>query len=129
MKRVHPICTWRRDHSPFCESAVKWSGSNIRRSRMTISNRCFMRSRPNTKRSEEHTSELQSQSNLVCRLLLEKNKKSRVLLLSAGTQVLNHKMMSRPPHHSLPPHLRDPRPYHRPVDEDTRPQPPSSLPD
>src|SRR2546430_12050424 len=27
-------------------------------------------------RSEEHTSELQSQSNLVCRLLLEKNKTS-----------------------------------------------------
>src|SRR2546430_17685561 len=27
-------------------------------------------------RSEEHTSELQSQSNLVCRLLLEKKKKS-----------------------------------------------------
>src|SRR2546427_9554732 len=29
-----------------------------------------------TQRSEEHTSELQSQSNLVCRLLLEKKKKS-----------------------------------------------------
>src|SRR2546427_3673259 len=29
------------------------------------------------KRSEEHTSELQSQSNLVCRLLLEKKKKQR----------------------------------------------------
>src|SRR2546430_9044998 len=29
---------------------------------------------PPTKRSEEHTSELQSQSNLVCRLLLEKKK-------------------------------------------------------
>src|SRR2546427_3336916 len=28
-------------------------------------------------RSEEHTSELQSQSNLVCRLLLEKKKSSR----------------------------------------------------
>src|SRR2546427_8160206 len=28
-------------------------------------------------RSEEHTSELQSQSNLVCRLLLEKKKRSR----------------------------------------------------
>src|SRR5688572_32568027 len=28
------------------------------------------------RRSEEHTSELQSQSNLVCRLLLEKKKKS-----------------------------------------------------
>src|SRR2546430_9949782 len=28
------------------------------------------------RRSEEHTSELQSQSNLVCRLLLEKKKKA-----------------------------------------------------
>src|SRR5688572_32388186 len=31
-------------------------------------------------RSEEHTSELQSQSNLVCRLLLEKKKKKKNLL-------------------------------------------------
>src|SRR5256886_12958464 len=30
---------------------------------------------PHLARSEEHTSELQSQSNLVCRLLLEKQKK------------------------------------------------------
>src|SRR5688572_32713981 len=30
-------------------------------------------------RSEEHTSELQSQSNLVCRLLLEKKKKQIIL--------------------------------------------------
>src|SRR5688572_32622789 len=30
-----------------------------------------------TLRSEEHTSELQSQSNLVCRLLLEKKKKKK----------------------------------------------------
>src|SRR2546427_1582512 len=30
---------------------------------------------PDSDRSEEHTSELQSQSNLVCRLLLEKKKK------------------------------------------------------
>src|SRR2546430_3069095 len=30
-----------------------------------------------TARSEEHTSELQSQSNLVCRLLLEKKKTQR----------------------------------------------------
>src|SRR5688572_31844187 len=29
-------------------------------------------------RSEEHTSELQSQSNLVCRLLLEKKKKKSI---------------------------------------------------
>src|SRR2546427_8349575 len=32
----------------------------------------------NNDRSEEHTSELQSQSNLVCRLLLEKKKKKRI---------------------------------------------------
>src|SRR2546430_15392434 len=32
-------------------------------------------------RSEEHTSELQSQSNLVCRLLLEKKKKKKKQLL------------------------------------------------
>src|SRR2546430_12130651 len=40
-------------------------------------------STPEVRRSEEHTSELQSQSNLVCRLLLEKKKKechSSVLL-------------------------------------------------
>src|SRR2546427_1123368 len=30
-------------------------------------------------RSEEHTSELQSQSNLVCRLLLEKKKKKKII--------------------------------------------------
>src|SRR2546427_6960690 len=32
-------------------------------------------------RSEEHTSELQSQSNLVCRLLLEKKKKNKKRIL------------------------------------------------
>src|SRR2546427_1333335 len=32
---------------------------------------------PARPRSEEHTSELQSQSNLVCRLLLEKKKKKK----------------------------------------------------
>src|SRR2546427_8599601 len=32
-------------------------------------------------RSEEHTSELQSQSNLVCRLLLEKKKKQTYIVM------------------------------------------------
>src|SRR2546430_10211649 len=36
--------------------------------------RNYMANRVNADRSEEHTSELQSQSNLVCRLLLEKKK-------------------------------------------------------
>src|SRR2546427_2768663 len=34
--------------------------------------------REKKQRSEEHTSELQSQSNLVCRLLLEKKKKQKL---------------------------------------------------
>src|SRR2546426_4604538 len=34
-------------------------------------------SRPGRRRSEEHTSELQSPCNLVCRLLLEKKKKHK----------------------------------------------------
>src|SRR2546427_8963191 len=39
-------------------------------------------------RSEEHTSELQSQSNLVCRLLLEKKKKKKAIL-SSHSQTLH----------------------------------------
>src|SRR2546430_8868210 len=35
-------------------------------------------------RSEEHTSELQSQSNLVCRLLLEKKKKANAIACSSS---------------------------------------------
>src|SRR2546430_10252702 len=42
------------------------------------------------RRSEEHTSELQSQSNLVCRLLLEKKKNSHVNVQSLDdARVLN----------------------------------------
>src|SRR2546430_7230915 len=37
---------------------------------------CRRKDRLGQARSEEHTSELQSQSNLVCRLLLEKKKKT-----------------------------------------------------
>src|SRR5438309_8991696 len=36
-----------------------------------------VRARPGAARSEEHTSELQSQFHLVCRLLLEKKKKKK----------------------------------------------------
>src|SRR5688572_32006768 len=50
--------------------------STLTRSRgPTRSNRSVTRSPRG--RSEEHTSELQSQSNLVCRLLLEKKKKKK----------------------------------------------------
>src|SRR2546430_6323848 len=41
-------------------------------------------------RSEEHTSELQSQSNLVCRLLLEKKKNNHLSI--------THLIVSKPSH-------------------------------
>src|SRR2546427_8492232 len=40
-------------------------------------------------RSEEHTSELQSQSNLVCRLLLEK-KKNNINLIDGENEAFDH---------------------------------------
>src|SRR5256886_12572243 len=46
-------------------------------------------------RSEEHTSELQSQSNLVCRLLLEKKKIRRALTYSTHTG--SHHATQHPP--------------------------------
>src|SRR2546427_3098473 len=51
-----------------CRSAARWTTSGPR---------ALTPPTPRTRpcRSEEHTSELQSQSNLVCRLLLEKKKK------------------------------------------------------
>src|SRR2546427_8579058 len=47
-----------------------------RPSRAPAGERSARRTRRKECRSEEHTSELQSQSNLVCRLLLEKKKKN-----------------------------------------------------
>src|SRR5688572_31522446 len=41
-------------------------------------------------RSEEHTSELQSQSNLVCRLLLEKKKKNIHSYASLSSSIYFH---------------------------------------
>src|SRR2546430_8145554 len=56
--------------------------------RRCIGRRCVGRHGParsgkaGSVRSEEHTSELQSQSNLVCRLLLEKKKKNNIHYLN-----------------------------------------------
>src|SRR5256885_12783568 len=47
-------------------------------------------------RSEEHTSELQSPCNLVCRLLLEKKKKT----VNSTTQSVNKRLTYRPSTHS-----------------------------
>src|SRR5690606_40204003 len=55
----------------------KWSCTRRRRRATSTASFCEERSqpaRPTKSRSEEHTSELQSRENLVCRLLLEKKK-------------------------------------------------------
>src|SRR6516165_4572108 len=59
-----------------------------------------------SKRSEEHTSELQSQSNLVCRLLLEKKKKrQRAARLrpkeNHSARLLAHEVIVTYPFHPL----------------------------
>src|SRR2546430_4473262 len=70
-----PICTRT---SPSCFSVVFVYGSSectpVRGMATTASVWNRSRSKFSSSRSEEHTSELQSQSNLVCRLLLEKKK-------------------------------------------------------
>src|SRR5688572_31984124 len=51
-------------------TAIGWP-TRSHRARRSVGSPCAA---PESVRSEEHTSELQSQSNLVCRLLLEKKK-------------------------------------------------------
>src|SRR5256885_13833265 len=70
---LFPYTTLFRSHTRHCDNSASRLGSTParrpsenRRSHGTASRRRF--------RSEEHTSELQSPCNLVCRLLLEKKK-------------------------------------------------------
>src|SRR2546430_12472983 len=61
----------RRAHARHTESGTFGVNIGRRRSWKVFTPKSVW---ANTFRSEEHTSELQSQSNLVCRLLLEKKK-------------------------------------------------------
>src|SRR2546427_4654640 len=74
---------FRSRNSTFSQAAKRRSRSNRMKSTCTSSE---MIPRSTTSRSEEHTSELQSQSNLVCRLLLEKKK--IIVVVDAGFAVM-----------------------------------------
>src|SRR5258706_6994374 len=63
-KRPSPTCVSFLSRNSFCSQRVK---------KEALAGASFLR-------SEEHTSELQSLTNLVCRLLLEKKKNIRVIL-------------------------------------------------
>src|SRR2546430_7202314 len=68
---LFPYTTLFRSPSPTGQGAgwiVIWGDTSSSRSDPELASNM-------AERSEEHTSELQSQSNLVCRLLLEKKKK------------------------------------------------------
>src|SRR2546430_11488476 len=58
---------------------VQDTGVGIPREMLTRIFDLFVQGQPGAIRSEEHTSELQSQSNLVCRLLLEKKKSLHIV--------------------------------------------------
>src|SRR2546430_9442679 len=81
--RSHARCS-RTGGSPTCRVTL-WGATTTRP--------CAARS-PRSPRSEEHTSELQSQSNLVCRLLLEKKNKNKTTAYEAIV-VLLHQLSSQ----------------------------------
>src|SRR5690606_40987967 len=77
----HPWMQWRRPKPCSLKSvqnmrSVHRVGRKSRPTHQTQTHRLFAKwaCKSDAKRSEEHTSELQSRENLVCRLLLEKKK-------------------------------------------------------
>src|SRR5436309_5075381 len=75
-----------------CSTSLILAASSVLRC-ISIARACSTRDADAAQRSEEHTSELQSRENLVCRLLLEKKKKitthyhtSRKTISSSRTQ-------------------------------------------
>src|SRR2546430_4209282 len=85
---LFPYTTLFRSHRP---AALIWRGRprpptlSHRRSLMVPNTRREFLADVGRGRSEEHTSELQSQSNLVCRLLLEKKKTNEAGTADAPT--------------------------------------------
>src|SRR3989440_1834248 len=72
------LCTPDRTRSApaasACSGSASWNAKCAPQASSTISG-TFQECATSASRSEEHTSELQSRSDLVCRLLLEKKKK------------------------------------------------------
>src|SRR5260370_30021068 len=80
---LFPYTTLFRSHATTgrCANRSSWTDARRRRSsnRTSGSHRSVGTSDVRFERSEEHTSELQSHLNIVCRLLLEKKKKTKSL--------------------------------------------------
>src|SRR2546429_1304495 len=72
------LMVWKRDSKPLFVRATR---------RIPPPQGGFVQPANGHKRSEEHTSELQSRLHLVCRLLLEKKKKNASLLILSSCAV------------------------------------------
>src|SRR2546427_3464979 len=82
-----PICgreSWQRERGRGRDTAIHGDAQRCER-------QCRERAdgELELERSEEHTSELQSQSNLVCRLLLEKKKSMQKRILLQTPQLID----------------------------------------
>src|SRR5438552_5414175 len=75
--------------SPPCAGSAANSSSCATRKGLPRKNRNWKLRHARSKRSEEHTSELQSPDHLVCRLLLEKKKIKRVMNLPSAWQMMS----------------------------------------
>src|SRR5256885_3298245 len=73
----------RAPHARYSSSLACWLAS------VSLGDRSSITKSGQSGRSEEHTSELQSPCNLVCRLLLEKKKKKQI------TELASYKITSR----------------------------------
>src|SRR2546430_12870527 len=82
---------FRSKSTSTCCRSRTWSGWRCRTGRPCSSGATHSAPR----RSEEHTSELQSQSNLVCRLLLEKKKQNQHHSLAYRTSLMNEDLLLR----------------------------------
>src|SRR2546421_5661311 len=72
---IYPLSL--HDALPISSSNAAWTPSGETSTRSLREPRASVVEAANATRSEEHTSELQSRSDLVCRLLLEKKKRKR----------------------------------------------------
>src|SRR5436309_11230608 len=75
-------------YTTLFRSRRRRAASRPRESASAAGRPCSEMSRPS--RSEEHTSELQSRENLVCRLLLEKKKKKKKTTTTHNTTQHNY---------------------------------------
>src|SRR5260370_5653701 len=71
---LFPYTTLFRSELALSEGGQRWSASECKKACISGERILERTARVFAERSEEHTSELQSHLNLVCRLLLEKKK-------------------------------------------------------